>query len=271
MKILLYMFYGFACGFTELIPVSGQAHQYILQYVLGIDNSAPVLDMLVHFAILAAIFVGNFSVLSRLRRDIRLHKKKRLQDLRGIYDIRISKTASILMVIGMFAYTFYGKWQASLDLLIFTSLFSGAVLLVADHMRQGNKNSSNFSVLNAIAIGFGCAFSAIPGISRVGMTLAIATGCGADKSCAYHWALLISIPALVIFIVLDLLTVFTVGVGTITLFLILAYILAAGAAFVGAYAAISFIRYLCVRTGFSGVAYYNIGVAVFSFVLFMIT
>lgn len=274
MRLIRYLIYGFVSGFSELIPVSGQAHQYLLQYIFGMDTREPILDFLVHTAILAAIFVGNYPALARLRRDMRLQRKRRKMrsaDMRGIYDIRISKTASFIMVIGLLTYTFVNKVQTNLVLLIFTSIISGAVLLLSDHMRQGNKDSNHFSVINAIVLGIAGAFSAIPGISRVGMTLSAATACGADKNNAYHWVLLISIPAIVVFMVLDLFTLFTVGVGTISFLIVLFYLLAAAAAFAGSYAAITFMRYLCVRIGFSGIAYYNIGVGIFAFVLYLIT
>ena len=70
---------------------------------------------------------------------------------------------------------------------------------------------------------------------------------------------------------LDILALITGGPGTISFLMILFYLLAALFAFAGGYAAISFMRYLTVKTGFSGIAYYNAGVAVFSFVLYLIT
>lgn len=274
MRLLHCILYGFIYGFSELIPVSGRAHQQILQYIFGMDTNEPILDFLVHTGVLLAVIVGDFPAISRLRRDRRLYRrtpKSHSRDMRGIYEIRIVKTASVLMIIGLLLYTFLGKDETSLVMLAITSIFSGGILLITDHMPQGNKDSRSISALDAVSIGLGCALSAVPGISRVGMTLSISSARGAEKSYAYHWALLLSIPALIVYMGLDILFLFTVGPGTVSFLLVIYYLLSAAAAFAGGYAAISFMRYLTVRTGFSGIAYYNIGVALFTFILYLIT
>ena len=84
-------------------------------------------------------------------------------------------------------------------------------------------------------------------------------------------ALLLSIPALVLLLIFDVIGAFTAGLAGITFLVILQCILAAAAAWFGASAAIMLLRFLSVKTGFSGFAYYSWGVALFTFILFLTT
>lgn len=276
MRLIKYLFYGLVSGFSELIPVSGLAHQQLMQYILGIEAEQPLLHLMIHIAILLSILVGCFPTLSRLHRESRYQKRHRgrrtgNRDMRSAYELRMVKTAVIPMLLLMLLYTYFSETTFDLVSLTFTCMVSGAVLIITDYMRHGNKDSRHISALDAIILGVGCALSVIPGISRVGMSLSISTARGADKTHGYNWALLLSIPAVVLFLVFDGISLFTAGVGSLSFVLLLIYFAAAAAAFAGGYAAITFINYLAVRTGFAGIGYYNLGVGIFSFILFLIT
>lgn len=276
MRLIKYLFYGFVSGFAELIPVSGLAHQQLMQYTLGIEDGQPVLDLLIHIAILLSVFVGCLPTLSRLRKERhyqRRHREARTRnrDMRSAYELRMVKTAVVPMLLIMLLYTYLSAAAFNLVTLIFTSLLSGAVLLITDYMRHGNKDSRHISALDAILLGIVSGFSIIPGISRVGMSLSFTTARGADQKHGYTWALLLSIPVLVLLVILDGIALFTAGAGVLSVLLTLIYLAAAVAAFAGGYAGITFINYLAVRTGFSGLGYYNLGVGIFSFILFLIT
>lgn len=272
MGFLQAIIYGFVSGFTELIPVSGPAHQQITKYLFGLDMHQPILDLLVHIATLAAVIAGSFNTITRLRRErnSRLNRR-RGKKASGFYDLRILRTAAIPMVIAIILYGFLAKQSLRLPLIAIGSLLFGAVLLIVDHMRHGNKTSQNISPLDSLAMGFGCALAVIPGISRVGMAMSVSIARGADKNHAYTWALLLTIPALIVLCILNLISIFTTGIGAISFVLFLLYLVAAIFAFLGGYCAISIFHNLSQRIGLSGYAYYSIGLAIFSFILYLIT
>ena len=83
--------------------------------------------------------------------------------------------------------------------------------------------------------------------------------------------LLMSIPAVALRCLFDIITMFSLGLGIASFLGFLGCLLAAIGAFCGAYLAISIMRYLTVRAGFSGFAYYSWGAALFAFILYLIT
>lgn len=276
MQLLNHLFYGFVSGVTELMPVSGIAHQQLTRYLLGMNTRESLLDFLVHIAIVFSIVIGSYGTLSRLRRERKRSRKygsggKHPRDMKSVYELRLVKTASVIMILGYLVLYYFGFQSFNLVTLTITFILTGIIGVIVDYMRHGNKDARHVSSLDAVGIGFVSALSAFPGISRIGMTLSYTTARGADRVSAYHWALLLSIPALVLMAVLDAVGIFTAGVGTVSFGLILCYFAAAAAAFAGGYAAITFMNYLAVRMGFSGIAYYNLGAGIFSFILYLIT
>ena len=125
------------------------------------------------------------------------------------------------------------------------------------------------STLGATLMGICAGLSAIPGISRVGAAMTCAISQGADQHKAYNWVLLMSIPAVLFWIVVDLLTAFSVGFGTITFMVFIGYFLSALFAFGAAMVGIYLMRFLTVRVGFSGFGFYCWGAALLAFILYL--
>ena len=78
-----------------------------------------------------------------------------------------------------------------------------------------------------------------------------------------------SFPAIGLLIILDIIGIFT-GALPITFIGILGYFLAAGFAYLGGYLSISLMKFLAVKVGFSTFCYYSWGMALFTFILYLI-
>ena len=124
--------------------------------------------------------------------------------------------------------------------------------------------------LDGLLIGLAAGLSAIPGISRNGAIMFMTLIREADKQNGVTWAIMLSVPAMVMLILLDFIAMFTVGIGAITLITVLGYLLSAIFAFVGAYLGVSAIHMLITHSDYSGFAYYDFGLALLSFVLYLI-
>lgn len=124
--------------------------------------------------------------------------------------------------------------------------------------------------LDGYLIGLAAALSAIPGISRNGAIMFMTLIRESDKRNGVTWALMLSVPAVAVLILLDIVAIFTVGIGTITLAVFLGYLLSMMFAFAGAFLGVSVIRMLIEHSDYSGFAYYDFGLALFSFVLYLI-
>ena len=149
-------------------------------------------------------------------------------------------------------------------------LANAALTLVPTYLHQGNRDARSMSGLDGMLIGFAAALSAIPGISRNGAIMFMTLIREADKQNGVTWALILAVPAMVMLIFLDFISMFTVGIGTITLATLAGYLLSMLFAFIGAYMGVSAIKVLIARSDYSGFAYYDFGLALFSFVLYLI-
>lgn len=274
MSILGSIIYGLVSGLAQFLPVSTQAHQLIVMQIFGVDQRDPIRDLLVHIALLAAVYIGCSAMFSRLRREHQIasnSRRGRVYDRSRLYDLRLVKTTALPLVICLFFYLSTVSIERKTPYICLFLLLNGIILFVSDYMRQGNKDARYMSGLDSILLGVFGGLSVLSGISRVGAMVSYSIVRGSDKQKALNWALLLSVPALAVLAVIDVICIFTVGTGLITFATIVGYILSAATAFAGGYLSIAYVRYMITRTGLSGFAYYSWGAALFSFILYLIT
>lgn len=275
MSLFASVIYGIVSGLTEIFPVSSQANQMVMRQLFGVAQKEPIRDLLVHIAILAAIFVACRSMFTKIRREQVLAYRMRrnpsqVRALKGVYDMRLVRSAAPIMLVGMLANLLFTNLYENRPLFCLILIINGALTLIPTYMHQGNRDARSMSGMDGMLIGLAAAFSAIPGISRNGAIMFMTLIREADKRNGVTWALLLSVPAMVMLLVLDIISMFTVGIGTITLATLGGYLLSMLFAFVGAYFGVSAIRMLITHSDYSGFAYYDFGLALFSFVLYLI-
>ena len=235
----------------------------------------PIRDLLVHIAVLVAIYFACHGLLTRIRRERILAQRMRrnpsqLHNLKGIYDMRLVRSAAPIMVLGLFANLFFAQFYQNRPLFSLLLLINGAITLIPIYMHQGNKDARAMSGADGILVGVAAALSAIPGISRNGAIMSVSLLRGAQKENCVNWMLLLSIPAMAVIILLDLISIFTVGAGVITFAVIGGYLVSMLFAFAGAYIAVMFVRTLIRNADFTVFAFYDFGLAMLSFVLYLI-
>ena len=275
MSLFASIIYGIVSGLTEIFPVSAQANQMVMRQLFGVAQKEPIRDLLVHIAILAAIFVACRSMFSKIRREQVLAYRMRrnpsqVRALKGVYDMRLVRSAAPVMLIGMFFNVFFNNFYSHRPLFSIVLIINAALTLVPVYLHHGNKDARTMTGLDGLLIGLAAGLSAIPGISRNGAIMFMTLIREADKQNGVTWAIMLSVPAMVMLILLDFIAMFTVGIGAITLITVLGYLLSAIFAFVGAYLGVSTIRMLITHSDYSGFAYYDFGLALLSFVLYLI-
>ncbi len=265
MNILQSILYGLVMGLSEFLPVSAPGHQVLFSELFGSDVQ-PLRNLLIHMALLAAVYVSSGAYLHRLRRSRRTSSRSRGE---AGYESRLVKTAAVPMLLGLLLYPTMQNKAGSLIIVAVLFALNGIAVYIPDHLPQGNKNASNMSVFDSLLMGLSGALSIFPGVSRMGMITSVGIARGADKHQCLNWAIALSVPALILLTLFDLISLFTVGIGTVTFMVLVGYILAAVAAFAGAWGAIYFMRYLAFRVGFYAFGYYCWGVALLSFILYL--
>lgn len=276
MGIIGSILYGFISGLTEIVPVSSQANQYLMRQLLGVQQKEPVRDMLVHIAVLAALIVACRALLIRIRKDqavlARMRRGRNKAALpKGVYEMRILRSATPILVIGLLASLLLPDITQNRVWFSVLCLLNGVILMVPSHMHQGNKAAKAMTGADGFLLGFAGALSAFPGVSRLGCIVSMSILRKTDKVSGFNWALMLSIPALIVWILLDFVGIFTIGVGSVSFAVVVGYLLSAASAFIGTYLAITLMKILIERTQLSGFAYYSFGIALLSFLLYLIT
>ena len=267
--------YGIVSGLTEIFPVSSQANQMVLRQLFGVAQKEPIRDLLVHIAVLFAVCLSCRGVFAKIRREqVLAHRMRKnpsqIRTLKGVYDMRLVRTAAPIMLVGLLANLFFKDFYQNRPLFALVLLLNGALTLVPAYLHQGNRDARTMTSLDGMLIGVAAAFSAIPGISRNGAIMFMTLIREADKNNGVIWALILAVPAMAMLALLDIISVFTVGVGTITLYVLLGYLVSMVFAFAAAYLAVSFVRMLISRSDYSVFAYYDFGLALLSFILYLI-
>ena len=269
MNWLQSILYGFISGMSELIPVSSSAHQYLMLKIFGVDKADPLLSFFLHLSIIVAIYYSYKTTVLKFIYQFQSSGRRRRKTAIDNYELRFLKTASILMLLGMLLIKFVFSSTYSLADIAVISLINGLILFVSGRALQGNKDARSMSALDSAATGLLSALSVLPGMSRTGICLSYPIFRGADRREALDWAIVLSIPALTLLSAIDLIEMITMF-QPMTFVVYLGYIPAIACCYFGSYIAIQILRFLAVRTGFSGFAYYSWGAALFAFILYLI-
>lgn len=266
--------YGLVSGLAEFLPISAAGHQRLLLELMGVDSSEPVRNLLIHLAVMAALLVCCGTYIEKLRRDRKNTSRGRRRtasyyDSRTVYDGRVIGTAIVPMGILLLL---TGLCAGVFDSIIFTAMFfliNGIILYVPEHLPHGNKDARKMAGLDALGIGLFAGLSVLPGVSRVGSAMSFAIGRGADKQKALQWVLVLSIPAIAIGILFDVIGIFSVGLAGITFPAVFGYFCSAVSAFGAACAGIYFIRFFCVRSNLTVFGFYSWGAALLSIIVYL--
>ena len=275
MNLFESVIYGIVSGLTEIFPVSSQANQMVMRQIFGVAHKEPIRDLLVHIAVLVAILLSCRGMFAKIRREQALaHRMRRnpsqIRSLKGVYDMRLVRTAAPIMLVGLLANLFFKDFYQSRPLFSFVLLINGALTLIPIYLHQGNRDARVMTGLDGMLIGLGAALSAIPGISRNGAIMFVTLIREADKQNGVVWALILSVPAMAVLAFLDIIAIFTVGLGTVTFLTFIGYLVSMLFAFAGAFVGVSFIRMLISRADYAVFAYYDFGLALLAFVLYLI-
>ena len=217
MTILEALLLGLIQGITAFIPVSSSGHLAIIENLLHINSETALpYEAFVHLAMLVA-------VIGALRREI---KKLLMEFCRSIYDIygnikiyfhnrdkkdarRYKKIVSnnyrklfLLLVIASFPAVLEEWFLQGMAKLAGENLLApgmglfvtGIVLLVADFFPRGKKIPRDISYSAALVIGIIQGFTVIPGVSRLGITLAVCLAYGFQRKFAVKYAFLLAVP-----------------------------------------------------------------------------
>ena len=125
------------------------------------------------------------------------------------------------------------------------------------------------SILDSVTVGLSGAFAVFPGISRISAMLAAASVRGIDRRKAVDWVLLLSVPALVLLSVVDIINIFSAAGRVQITGNLLGYIFSAIGAYAAGYVGVLLMRSMATNKDHSGFSFYALGVMLFSLFLYL--
>ena len=275
MSLLQSIIYGLIIGLTEFLPISSRGHQLLLKEIMGVQTPTPLADILIYTAMVFAMIVSSKSYIFKILRyshgGSRRPSRNHHIDRAVRFDLRLIQGSLLPMIIVMSLQLITKSFCDSLLFVALMFTLNGVILYFPEHIAHGNKDASKLSALDGVLLGVCRALSVIPGLSGVGASISCSLSRGADIRKSINWILLISIPALICMIVLEIIGIFISGIGIISFAVFVGYLLAAMVAFAATLGGIYLIRYVAAHSTFSGFAFYCWGAALLSFILYLTT
>ncbi len=273
MTVIKAFILGLIQGISEFLPISSSGHLSIAGQLMGMDPEASNLlsfNILLHVATLAAVFIVFWNDIWEMikaffgmLRDLAAGKGLRLKEFtyRRLIIMLIAGT-----IPAVFAALFLGDiienpelWQIGIFLII-----TAILLFLSEKLAGGNISLEEMSVKRAFCIGCFQGLGTLPGISRSGSTIVGGLFSRLEKGTAVRFSFLLSIPAILGALVLDLkdmvgataqtLSFMPVAVGMIT-------------AAVSGYFSIRFLLRLVEKSKLSYFSYYCIAAGIFAIIL----
>lgn len=226
MSLLEAVIMGLIQGITEFLPVSSSGHLALFQIAFGLEETGLLFDCLLHFGTLLAVFavyyrdiwklicegfaiIGDFFVnigvaVSRLMGN----KKKRYRKMvcNGYRKFAMLVIVSTIPTgaIGVAASDLIEEASKILAVPGICLIVTSALLFAADRCKEGHKTPRHVSYMNACLIGICQGFATLPGISRSGTTITACLLSGFDRKFAVKYSFIMSIPAILGSVVLQL-------------------------------------------------------------------
>ncbi|MDR1444516.1 MAG: undecaprenyl-diphosphate phosphatase [Treponema sp.] len=183
-------------GLTEFLPVSSSGHLVLFQKILGVSGPALFFDTLVHGGTLIAVLVVLWG-------DIWPLLKRPIQPLTGYL---ILGTLPVVAAALIFNDAVEAAFESGAFLgfaFLLTSIFlASAEILSKRALRLRQKGEMTW--LDSLFIGIFQAIAIIPGLSRSGSTISASLIRGLDRGFAARFSFLLSIPAILGALVLQI-------------------------------------------------------------------
>ncbi len=277
MSFLQAILMGILQGILEFLPVSSSGHIVLLENVSGIAIGEGLLfETLIHIGTLAAVIFAFKKELKQLVLDgIRIlldivdnakiwYLNKRMpekeQRYKKLFQTNYRRLFLLLFVsmavtsaVGLLMKGFSEKAAGSLLASGIGFFITGVVLLVADCIKPGNRIPKDVALWQAAVIGAFQGAAVFPGISRMGITIAVCLLLGFNRKFSVIYSFLLSVPAVAGAVLVELVNSSGANfTGTLILEYFLGIVFAALAGFL----CIRFMQRVLLKKRLRGFAYY---------------
>lgn len=205
---------GILQGLTEFLPVSSSAHLVIAQhYLKGFNQPGLLFDVLLHMGTLFAVLMYYWRDIIDILRAFTTKSDISVNCKNGNCDsYKPQRKLGLLIIVGTIPTALLGFFFKDYVVILFSSvkltasmlIITGILLAIADRVKERNRELSSLTFKDSVLIGFVQGLSITPGISRSGSTIATGLFRKIDGKDAAKFSFLLSIPAILGAIVLEL-------------------------------------------------------------------
>ena len=265
--------YGFVSGFADILPVSAQAHRILLLKVFGHTGRSDLLQVIIYLGIFAALYFTSQKHLVRMSRALKLarvpkRRRKRPLDTRSMMDFRFLRTTVLPVIVSLFLYQYTKPVGDTLLFVVLLLFVNGIILYIPQYMPTGNRDSRTLSRVEGLLMGLGGGLGILPGISGMGAATAVSSVCGVDRNYGLTTALMMNMVFSAGMAIISFLNLLSNGlVETLSILLLLRYLLTGLAAFGGTLLAVRIMRSMASGNGYGLFGFYCWGLALFTFIL----
>lgn len=233
MEFIKAIIMGIIQGVAEFLPISSSGHLAIFKILLKMETDTGMLfDVLLHLGTLAAVFivfwqdiksliVEGFSLLFDCAYNIGclFRKEKKYRKVVGTPYRRFVMLIIVSTIpTGIIGILMKDVIELSAETLLVPGcmlLLTGVLLTIADRISGTTITEKDASYGKAALIGTAQGIATMPGLSRSGTTIAACLLCGFDRNFAVRYSFIMSIPAILGALLLELLdfSAATVGIG----------------------------------------------------------
>jgi undecaprenyl-diphosphatase len=204
---------GIIQGLTEFLPVSSSGHLVIAQSIMkGFHQQGVLFDVMLHVGTLAAVFFFLWNDVSDILKSL---VPKKWHPNPGTYDdITLSsrrKTAFLIVIgtiftgsIGIAFKDSIHRLFESVEIAAAMLLVTGILLFFADRVKNTVRTEGDMTITDAVIIGIVQGMALLPGISRSGSTIAFGMFRHINGETAARFSFLLSIPAIIGAMILEL-------------------------------------------------------------------
>ncbi len=294
MTLLQAIFMGVIQGLTEFLPVSSSGHLALFKILFGVETDTGMLfDVLLHVGTLIAICTVYYRDIAKMIveglciiRDAFCNigiffqnigtfvKHKGGQEMdsghrsyRRIVNSSYRKFVMLIIVstipTGIIGYVGKDAVANASEILIVPGIcliITAILLFVADLLKSGEKLPKDVTYTNAFLIGIAQGVATLPGLSRSGTTITACLLSGFNRKFAVKYSFIMSIPAILGAMVLELKDFSAAVAGTEIVYYIVGMVIAA----VIGYICIKVMLFVVGRKRFRGFAIYCLIVGIIS-------
>jgi undecaprenyl-diphosphatase len=212
---------GIVQGLGEFLPISSSGHLALLQKFFGIEGESVLLfAVLLHMGTLLSVFVIYWKDIVLLFKELGFT----IADLATGKGLRVNaspeRRLGFLIIVatiptalmGIFLKDLFAGFYESLVAIGVGFLITGTILWIAERNGKGRTQVEGMKFRHAIFIGTMQGIAITPGISRSGSTIFGGLFMGLDRNFALRFAFLVSIPAILGSVVMELPPALEVGI-----------------------------------------------------------